>query len=320
MPLETRHDILLHVALRAEALGYDAFIMPETWAYDMSVLLTEIAVRTERIKIGTGIMGMWGRSAGQIAMAAVSLNIVSNGRFILGLGASSPPLTEGFHDQPYKRPLTKLRRTLTQVRAILDGKRIPLAETEARPLKLNLPAQPDIPIIVGASSPKSIRLAGEIGNGWYPFLTPKDHLGDLAQAMEAGAAASENPDKLLDVFPILGVMVDDDKAAARPAMEWFVAFYMVLMGPLYRNALTRMGYGDAVEAVLKANEGKRPSVVPEEAEVLLEQLVVYGSAENARAQLDAWYDAGATMPVLIMNPGLEKAQYDRILEAFAKNR
>ncbi|MGB1252909.1 MAG: LLM class flavin-dependent oxidoreductase [Candidatus Promineifilaceae bacterium] len=318
MPLETRHDVLLHVALRAEELGYDAFIMPETWAYDMSVLLTEIAVRTERIKIGTGIMGMWGRSAGQIAMAAASLNIVSKGRFILGLGASSPPLTEGFHDQLFKKPLTKLRRTLTQVRAILDGKRIPLANTEARPLKLNLPPQPDIPIIVGASSPKSIRLAGEIGNGWYPFLTPKDHLSELAQAMEEGAQASDKPNKLLDIYPILGVMVDDDKATARPAMEWFVSFYMVLMGPLYRNALTRMGYGAAVDSVVQANEGKRPSVVPEDAEILLEQLVVYGSAENARAQLDEWYDAGATMPVLIMNPGLEIAQYDRILEAFAK--
>src|SRR6185369_9568745 len=119
MPLENRRETLLHVATTADRLGYDGYFLPETWAYDTTVLLAEAAVRTERITLGTGILGVWNRSAATMAMAAATLASVSGGRFVLGLGASTPQLAEGLHDQPYAAPLARMRQILQQVRALL---------------------------------------------------------------------------------------------------------------------------------------------------------------------------------------------------------
>src|SRR5215510_11189613 len=144
MPLETRRETILHIATTADRLGYEAFFLPETWAFDTTIVLAEAALRTHRIRLGTGVLGVWNRSAGTLAMAASTLSAISGGRFILGLGASTPQLTEGLHDVPFAAPAAQIRRVVTQVRALLRGDRIPLARaTNARPLKLNLPPAPN---------------------------------------------------------------------------------------------------------------------------------------------------------------------------------
>src|SRR5205814_9476936 len=136
MPLENRRGVLIGLATEADRLGYDGFFMPETWAFDMTVLLAEAAVRTQRIAIGTGILGIWNRSAATIAMAAATLHAISGGRFVLGLGASTPQLAEGLHDTPFEPPVPRMRRMVTPIRALLRGERIPLAvTTSARALK-----------------------------------------------------------------------------------------------------------------------------------------------------------------------------------------
>jgi alkanesulfonate monooxygenase SsuD/methylene tetrahydromethanopterin reductase-like flavin-dependent oxidoreductase (luciferase family) len=114
MPLETRRDVLIAVARMADRLGYDAFFMPETWAHDITVLLAEVALKTERIGIGTGVLGVWNRSPATIAMAAATLAELSHGRFALGLGASTLRLTEGLHDVVYTRPLAIHDRSLPE--------------------------------------------------------------------------------------------------------------------------------------------------------------------------------------------------------------
>jgi alkanesulfonate monooxygenase SsuD/methylene tetrahydromethanopterin reductase-like flavin-dependent oxidoreductase (luciferase family) len=119
MPLETRRAAILHLATRADELGYQAFALPETWSYDATLMLTEIAGCTRQIRLGASVLGIWGRSAAHIAMAAATLNMISDGRFILGLGASTKQLTEGLHDVAYKTPHRKLRQTIRQVRALL---------------------------------------------------------------------------------------------------------------------------------------------------------------------------------------------------------
>src|SRR5207253_10070484 len=146
MPLENRHDTLIDVATTAERLGYDSYFLPEAWAYDVTLLMAEAAFRTQRLRLGTGILGVWGRSAGTAARGAASLAEASAGRFVLGLGASTAQLTEG-HDVPFVAPLARMRRTVMQVRALLRGERVPLGvATGARPLKLNLALRTDVPI------------------------------------------------------------------------------------------------------------------------------------------------------------------------------
>src|SRR5215510_12822831 len=118
VPMETRREAILHIATTADRLGYDAFFLPEGWAYDSTVLLAELATRTQHIQLGSGILGIWGRTAATLAMAAATLHVVSGGRFILGLGASTAQLTEGIHDTPFDAPLIRLRHVLTQVRTL----------------------------------------------------------------------------------------------------------------------------------------------------------------------------------------------------------
>lgn len=317
MPLDNRRDALVGAAVAADRLGYDAFFLPETWAFDVAVLLAEAAVKTSRITLGTGILGVWGRSAGQIAMAAATLGSISGGRFVLGLGASTAQLTEGLHDVVYEAPLARMRRTVTQVKALLRGERIPLAvSTGARPLRLNLPPAPDLPVYLAALGDASVRLAGEVADGWMPFLYPRDHLA--AGIALLGEGATRRGDGALPpvVSPSVPAVVAADPAKAREGAAWFVAFYLTTMGSFYRESLARRGFGREVEAVLAANQPKFTGAVPAAAEPLLEQLTVWGTPAEARARLAGWYDAGAALPGLLLSPNLPRDQIDYTLEAF----
>jgi alkanesulfonate monooxygenase SsuD/methylene tetrahydromethanopterin reductase-like flavin-dependent oxidoreductase (luciferase family) len=319
MPLETRREAILHLGVTADKLGYEALLLPETWSYNTTVLLAEIAVRTQNLRVGTGILSVWGRSAATIAMAASTLNILSGGRFILGLGSSTRQLVEGLHDVPFGAPYTKLRQIITQVRALARGERIPLAvAVEARPLRLNLPQGPDLPIYLAASSPKSIRLAGELCDGWIPFLFPRDRLADGIALLEQGASRASVPPREWGVRPIVPTIVAPDSGAARQGAAWVVAFYLTTMGPIYRNVLSRYGYAAEVESVLAANAGQKPALVPPDAEVLLDQLTLYGTPQEVRDKVSLWHAAGASAPSLMTNPHLSLDAISYTLDALSR--
>ena len=316
MPLENRRDVLIDTAVAADRLGYDGYYLPETWAYDTTVLLAEAAVKTERIGLGTGILGIWNRSAATLAMAAATLASLSGGRFTLGLGISTPQLGEGLHDVPFERPLARMRTTIGQVRALLRGERVPLAvTTAARPLRLNVPSPGEIPIYVAAIGDQSVRLVGELADGWVPFIYPRRCLADGVQRLREGAARSGRTDRLPLVCPSVPAVVAPDAARAREGAAWFVAFYLVNMGTLYRQSLVRQGFGKEVEAVLAANAPKFTGAVPPDADVLLEELIVFGTPAEARARLARGHAASAMMPVLLLRPQMTAEERDFTLNA-----
>ena len=316
MPLENRREALLSLATAADRLGYDGYFLPETWAYDITVLLAEAAVRTHRITLGTGILGVWNRSAATLAMAAATLASVSGGRFVLGLGASTPQLAEGLHDVPYTAPLARMRMMLEQVRALLRGERIPLAvATGARALKLNVPAVPELPIYLAALGDASVRLAGELADGWAPFLYPRRCLAEGMKRLREGAVRAGQPDRAVVLAPSLPTVVSEDPARAREGAAWFVAFYLVSMGTLYRQSLSRQGFAKEVEAVLAANAPKFAGVVPPAAEALLDELIVFGTPAAARRRLARWHEAGAALPILLLRSGLSAAEMEFTLDA-----
>jgi alkanesulfonate monooxygenase SsuD/methylene tetrahydromethanopterin reductase-like flavin-dependent oxidoreductase (luciferase family) len=317
MPFENRREQLVALGTLAEELGYDAVMLPETWAYDVTVLLGEIALKTRRVRLGTGIVGVWSRSAATLAMAAATLASMSNGRFILGLGASTPQLVEGLHDVPFEPPVPRMRRTVAQVRALLRGERVPLAvTTAARPLKLNVPSPGEVPIYLAALGDASVRLAGEVADGWIPFLFPLRRLPQGIARLREGATRAGRAD-LPVVCPSVPAVVHEDGAKARAGAAWFVSFYLVSMGTFYRDSLIRFGFDKEVQAVLAANAPKFTGAVPPDAEELLEQLIVYGTPAEARRRLDRWYDAGAAMPGLLLQANLAPDDMRRTLEAFA---
>ena len=316
MPLENRREVLVSTAVAADRLGFDGYFLPETWAYDVTVVLAEAATKTARVTLGTGILGVWNRSAATIAMAAATLASVSNGRFVLGLGASTPQLTEGLHDVPFTGPVGRMRRTLQQVRALLRGERVPLAvTTAARSLKLNVPPVPELPIYLAALGEQSVRLAGELADGWVPFMYPRSQLDGGRGRLGEGAARAGHPERLPRVCPSVPAVVAEDASRAREGAAWFVAFYLVSMGSLYRQSLARQGFAKEVESVVAANTPRFAGAVPADAEKLLEELTVFGTPAEARQRLAAWHAAGAEMPILLLRPGLPADELEFTLNA-----
>jgi alkanesulfonate monooxygenase SsuD/methylene tetrahydromethanopterin reductase-like flavin-dependent oxidoreductase (luciferase family) len=311
MPLENRREAILELALTAEKGGYDAVFLPETWTFDTTVLLAEIAVRTDNIKVGSGILSIWGRSPGTFAMTSATLNKISGGRFILGLGSSTRQLVEGFHDVAYHAPYQKMRQIITQIRSLLQGERLPLyTSPDAHALQLNQRDYGKIPILLAASSDKSIEIAWDLCDGWIPFLFPRDHLKQVI--FEKSEKAETDRQENWQVYPIIPTIVYEDRAKAREGASWVIGFYLNKMGPIYRNALKRLGYQAEVESVLSASKEHGQLMVPDEAEVLLEQLTLYGTPEEVKEQIQSWYQVGATMPCLMTNPNLslEEIRYN----------
>jgi alkanesulfonate monooxygenase SsuD/methylene tetrahydromethanopterin reductase-like flavin-dependent oxidoreductase (luciferase family) len=315
MPLENRREQFLALATLGDQLGYDAMLLPETWAYDVTIVLAEAALKTQRLKVGSAILGVWNRTAATLAMGAATLASLSRGRFILGLGASTPQLVEGLHDVPFGAPLARIRQIVTQVRALLRGERVPLAvAAQARALRLNVPPA-DVPICLAAIGDASVRLAGEVADGWMPFLYPLRMLEQGRTRLQEGAARAQRA-SLPAIYPMIPAAVDDDPAKARASAAWFVAFYLTSMGTFYRDTLIRFGFDKQVAAVIAANTPKFAAAVPPEADVLLDELIVYGTPSQARDRLARWYEAGAAMPGLMFRANLTAEETRHSLEAF----
>src|ERR1700724_3298589 len=158
--METRRDVIVAAAVLADELGYETFSVPEGWGLDSTPVLTEIALRTQRIRLASGVLSVWGRTPATLAMTAATLHQVCGGRYVLGLGASTRALAEGFHDVPFERPAARLRDVVTKVRALLDGLPVRLDDVPAaRPLRLaqrREPAAPHAPDLTVAAGPIAV--------------------------------------------------------------------------------------------------------------------------------------------------------------------
>ena len=199
-----------------------------------------------------------------------------------------------------------------QVRRLLDGERIVSSIPDgSRPLRLGVRPTSDIPIHIAALGPLAVRLAGELGDGWYPFLLPVSALTDSVKLLAEGAARSGSGRPLPQVCPGVPAAISPDPVQARALASWWISFYLTSMGPLYACTLRNLGLGDAVDAVLEANQSQGSAKVPAAAQVLIDELTIWGDAATARAGLDRWYAAGAQMPVVVLPPnrGLDELEH-----------
>ena len=302
-PLETRREVVLHVATRAESLGYDAFFLAEGWGHDASVLLAEVATRTSRIRIGTGVLNVWGRSAAQIAMLASSLHESSHGRFILGLGAGSPALAEDLHDVPFREPVPRLAARTRQVRTLLEGGRT-VPASGGRGLRLAIGPSP-VPILLAALGPAAIRVCGEVADLWGPFLFPISALSHGVQLLQDSATGRPRP----QVWPFIPAAVSPDPVRAKALASWWIQFYLTRMGPLYATRLQQLGFAAAVDDVLAATRNVPP--------LLLDELTIWGDASAAQQTIERCYAAGADMPIVTLPPNQSVDELDHILNALA---
>jgi alkanesulfonate monooxygenase SsuD/methylene tetrahydromethanopterin reductase-like flavin-dependent oxidoreductase (luciferase family) len=308
-PFETRADTIVRLATRADELGLARVDVAEGWTHDATILLAEIAQRTERIGLGASILSVWGRTPATMALTAAGLQRASNGRFRLGLGAGSPPLTEGFHGLPWDRPVGQLRRTLTAVRALLAGERLPEPVPGARPLRLGALPETPVPLALAALAPASIRLAGELADAWAPFLWARSRLADGRELLREGGDAR--------VAVGVPVALGHSEAEARRLSAWWLTTYLTRMGPLYPRLLGhRFGMADAVEALLEGALAKRADL-PAAAEALARDVTLLGTYDDAAAAIDAWFAAGADELQLVLPPGHPEEQLEEIIELAA---
>lgn len=280
-PMETRRDVLVRAAVLADEVGYEAVVVPEGWGLDASVVLAEIAVRTSRIRLVSGVFSVWGRSPATLAMAAATLDDLSGGRFTLGLGASTAALAERFHGVAFADPAGRLRSTAGQVRALLRGER-----AGARGLALGQPARPGLPLWIAGLGPRTTAVATEYGDGWFPAFLPRDRVGEIR--VRAAESAAGDPELICGP----AVALDGPAVSGRWLAEQLTGWYLTGMGSFYANLAAANGYADEVAAIRAANPKPVPSklVWPRAADSLLPQVAVYGDTEDVHRGLSGWDD------------------------------
>jgi F420-dependent oxidoreductase-like protein len=303
----TRED-QLEIVLEAERLGYDSVWAAEAYGSDAATILGWIAGQTSRIRIGSAIFQMPGRSPAMTAMTAATLDQLSDGRMILGIGSSGPQVAEGWHGQRFGKQIQRTREYVAVVRKALARERLefhgetlelPLPDGPGKALKLTIaPVQDRIPIYLAAIGPNNTRLAGEIADGWIPTLFSPEHVAEFRPLLEEGAAAAgRSLDASFDIAPTVNVFVTDDLAAARDAMRPFLALYVGGMGSRERNfynqLVQRYGFEDAAREVQGLYlDGRRDEAMAALPDELIDLVSLCGPADRVRERLEVFREAG----------------------------
>jgi F420-dependent oxidoreductase-like protein len=215
------------IVQEAERLGYDSVWTAEAYGSDAATILGWLAGQTSTIKLGSAIFQMPGRSAAMTGMTAATIDQLSGGRMLLGIGSSGPQVAEGWHGQRFGRQIQRTREYVSVVRKVLARERVefsgetlelPLPDGPGKALKLTIaPVQERIPIYLAAIGPNNTKLAGEIADGWIPTLFSPEHVAEFTPLLEEGAARGGRPLDGFDICPTVNVFVTDDVEAARNA-------------------------------------------------------------------------------------------------------
>src|ERR1700722_17030389 len=235
----------LNIVQDAERLGYDSVWAAEAYGSDTASVLGWLAGQTSTIRLGSGIFQMPGRSAAMTAMTAATIDQLSGGRMILGIGSSGPQVAEGWHGQRFGKQLQRTRDYVAVVRMALARERVqfegetltlPLPDGPGKALKLTIsPVQEHIPVYLAAIGPKNTALAGEIADGWIPTLFSPEHVSELRPLLQEGADRVGRSLDGFDIAPTVNVFVTDDLKAARDAVRPFIALYVGGMGSRKQN-------------------------------------------------------------------------------------
>jgi F420-dependent oxidoreductase-like protein len=308
----------------AEECGYDAIFVPEAWGRDAFVTLGALARVTQRIALGTGIVNVYSRSPALLAMAAVTLDEISAGRAILGLGTSGQRVVEGWHGVPMSRPLRRLREATEAVRAIVGGSRRgytgeTLSVAPGFAVTLSHPRD-RIPIFHASLTPRAIRQCAEIADGWLPyFASPETLRADLVMIEETLRGAG-HPRTSFTVAPFLPVLVSDDDSASRAVIRRHLAFYIGGMGRFYRETVARHGFAEVAEEIRRLWDAhQRDAAALAVTDELLDAFAVVGSVERCRARLDVYRAAGADLPVVALPGDVALADAERTVRALGKS-
>ncbi|HWC05386.1 MAG TPA: LLM class F420-dependent oxidoreductase [Methylomirabilota bacterium] len=299
----------------AERLGYHSVWTAEAYGSDAVVPLAWVGALTYRIHLGTAIMQMAARTPAMTAMTAMTLDALSGGRALLGLGVSGPQVVEGWHGQPFGRPLGRTREYVSIVRGILARQRplehhgehyqIPYRGADAtglgKPLRSIVHARADLPIYLAAIGPKNVALAAEIADGWLPVFFSPGRARLFRDALADGFDRAGDPGRRerFDVAPMAPVVVGADVDACRARVKPRLALYVGGMGARGRNfyfdLACRYGYEEAAVRIQDLYlAGRRPEAEAAVPDALVDEVALCGPRERIRERLAIWREAGVT--------------------------
>ncbi|HEX2071227.1 MAG TPA: LLM class F420-dependent oxidoreductase [Thermoleophilaceae bacterium] len=300
----------LEIVKEAESAGFDSVWAAEAYGSDTATVLAWLASHTERVKIGSAIFQMPGRTPAMTAMTAATLDQLSDGRMLLGIGSSGPQVAEGWHGQPFAQQLQRtreyveiLRKALARERLEYEGElyQLPLPDGPGKALKLMIaPVQERMPIYIAAIGPKNTTLTGEIADGWLPTFFSPEHVAEFRTLLEEGAARAGNGKRIddsFDIAPNVNVCIDDDIDKARDAVRPLLALYVGGMGSrkknFYNALVQRYGFEDAAKEVqdlyLDGKKDEAAAALPGE---LIDRTSLVGPKERVRERLEVYREAG----------------------------
>lgn len=308
----------------ADRLGYESVWTAEAYGSDVFTPLAWWGSRTKQVRLGTGIAQMSARTPTATAMAALSLDHLSGGRVILGIGASGPQVVEGWYGQPFPKPLARTREYVSIIRDVLAREHpvtapgphypLPYAGPDAtglgKPLQSTVhPLRADLPLYLAAEGPKNVALAAEIADGWLPFLFSPRANAEFAGYLEEGFAhrdASLRPASEFEVAAQLPVIPHPDVEAAADLVRPIIALYVGGMGAkganFHRNVIDRLGYSDACDRIQDLYlAGKKSEAIAAVPTKLVEEVALIGPPEKIRDELAAWEESVVTT-LLVQGP------------------
>ena len=310
--------------IEAERLGFDSIWTSEAYGCDVLTPLAWWGSRTDTVRLGTSIMQMSARRPTAAAMAAITMDHLSGGRFVLGLGVSGPQVVEGWYGEPFAKPLARTREYVSIVRDVIaresrvasDGPHYPLPVSEregitglGKPLKTTVhPLRERIPIFLGAEGPKNIAQTAEIADGWLAlFYSPHHHDELYRPHLEAGFSRRDLPPDGFEIAVSLDFIVHDDVEQAADMIRPRLALYFGGMGArsmnFHHEVAVRMGYGAEARKIqglfLEGKKDEAAAAVPTK---LVEQLSLIGPPDKIRHDLEVWRESGVTSLLIVGGP------------------
>ncbi|HTZ09773.1 MAG TPA: LLM class F420-dependent oxidoreductase [Acidimicrobiales bacterium] len=306
----------------AERLGFDSVWTAEAYGSDALTPLAWWGSRTSRVRLGTALCQLSARTPTAMAMAALTLDHLSQGRLVLGLGVSGPQVVEGWYGQPFPQPLARTREYVDIVRQVLarrapvtnDGPHYPLPYPGGtglgKPLKSIVhPRRDDIPIVLGAEGPKNVALAAEIADGWFPIFFSPGHMEEFASSLAEGFArpGARHGAEDFEVIAFCPVVVGDDVERTADFYRPMLALYIGGMGARDMNfhfdVFVRMGFGGEAKVIQDLYlEGKKDEAAAAVPTSMVEKIALVGPKEKIRDELEAWKESIATTLLVAGSP------------------
>jgi F420-dependent oxidoreductase-like protein len=307
-------------AVLAEELGYSSLSMGESWGEDALTSLAQLAAVTSRIRIGSSIVPVFARSPANLAMTALNIDRMSEGRFFLGLGTSGRLVVQDLHGEAFQKPLTRMREYIDIVRKAMRGERLDhdgeFFHTQRFRLRIT-PYRPNLPIYIASLSPPSLRLTGELADGWLPIFLAPSRMDAAVAELTAAAEAAGRSLRDIAISPQVSIYVTDDIAAARDRERPHIAFYIGGMGVFYHQYMHRIGFGTEADRSRQAYLGReRDTAAQLVTDEMVDAMTIIGTPQQCRDQMQKFFDAGVQEIRLVFNEPNKEA-YLKALKAVA---